>query len=94
MALHCLLCVLKNIFLVDLRESRPTEGSTELSPLVCGVETAPWSFAAEKARKCYRGVLEACERLMVRWHEDDAQLSRQRRTSARGVGRGSRGHKE
>ena len=32
----------------DLREFRATEGSTELAPLVFGVETALWSTAAAK----------------------------------------------
>ena len=75
----------------DLREFRATEGSAEHSPLVFGVETALWSTAAKKAGKWYRGVLEAAERFMVRWHEDDAQLKRQRRESAVGGAQGNGG---
>ncbi|MEP5351924.1 MAG: hypothetical protein ABJZ75_06195 [Luteolibacter sp.] len=67
-----------------LREFRVTEGSTELAPLVFGVETALWPTAAKKAGKWYRGILEAAERFMVRWHEAEAELSRQRRASAVG----------
>ena len=33
----------------DLKEFRATEGSTEVAPLVFGVETALWSTAAEEA---------------------------------------------
>ena len=49
-----------------------------------GVETALWSTAAKKAGKWYPGVLEAAEWFVVKWHEDQAQLSRQRRVSAVG----------
>ena len=49
-----------------------------------GVETALWSTAANTAGKWYRGVLEAAERFMARWHEDEARVSRQRRASAVG----------
>ena len=79
-----------------LREFRATGGTTGLAPLVGGVETALWPIAAKKAGKWYRGVLEEAERFMVRWHEDKAQLSRQRRASAEGgvqenEGRGATG---
>ena len=47
-----------------------------------GVETALWPTAAKKAGKWYRGILEAAEWFMVRWHEAEAELSRQRRASA------------
>ena len=50
-----------------------------------------WSTAAKKAEKWYRGVLEAAERFMVRWHEDEAQLSRHRRASAVGGAQGNGG---
>ena len=77
----------------DLREFRATEESTEHSPLAFGVETALWSTAAKKAGEWYRGVLEAAERFMVRWHEDEAQLTRQCRAFAVGGvhGNGGRG---
>ena len=56
--------------------------------MVFGVETVLWSTAAKKAGKWYRGVLQATERFMVRWHEEEAQLSRQRRASAVGGSQG------
>ena len=68
----------------DLGEFRATEGSTEISPLVFGLETRLWSTAAEKAGKWYRGGLKPAGRFTVTWHEDEAQLSRQRRASAVG----------
>ena len=74
-----------------LREFRATEGSTEYSPLVFRVEAALWSTAAKKAGKWYRGFLEAAERFMARWHEDEAQLSRQRRAFAVGGAQGNGG---
>ena len=46
-----------------------------------GVETTPWSTASKKAGKGYRGIRDAAEQFMVRWNEDEAQLSRQRRAS-------------
>ena len=78
-----------------LREFRAPEGSTELARLVFGVETALWSTAAKKAGKWYRGILEATERFMVRWHEAEVELSRQSCASAVGgvqtnAGRGGR----
>jgi len=38
----------------------------------------------KKAGKWFRGVLEASKRFMVRWHEDEAKLSRKRRASVTG----------
>ena len=47
--------------------------------------------AAKKAGKWYGRVLEAAERFMVKWHKDEADLSRQRQASvvvgAQGNGR-------
>ena len=60
---------------------RATEGSTQHSPLVFGVETVLWTSAANKVGKWYRGVLEAAERFMVRWHENEAKLSKKCRAS-------------
>ena len=71
-----------------LRGFRAPEGSTKLAPLVLGVETALWSTAPIKAGMWYRGILEAAERFMVRWLEDEAQLSRQRRASTVGGAQG------
>ena len=60
----------------NLREFRATEGSTENFPFVFGVDSVLWSSAAKKAGKWYRMALEATERFMVTWHEDEAQLCR------------------
>ena len=59
--------------------------------MVLGVETALWSTAAKRAGKCYRGVLETAERFMVKWHEDEAQLSSQRRAFSVGGAQGNGG---
>ena len=57
-----------------------------------GVETALWSTAAIKSGEVvYRGILEATERFMVRWHETEAEMSRQRRASAVDGGQGNGG---
>ena len=42
-----------------------------------------WTVAAEMAGKWYRGVLEAVERFMAKWHEVETTLSRNRHASAR-----------
>ena len=55
-----------------------TKGSTEHSKLVFGVEAEVWTITAKKAGKWYRGVLEAAERFMAKWHENEATLSRNR----------------
>ncbi|MEP3868643.1 MAG: hypothetical protein ABJM32_09625, partial [Parasphingorhabdus sp.] len=75
----------------DLRVFKATEGSTEDSPLVFGVGTALWPTAAKQTGKWYRGILEAAEQFMGRWHEAEAKLSRQRRASAAGSVRGNGG---
>ena len=54
---------------------RSTEGSTESSPLVFGVETALLSTAAKKGDKWYRGVGEAADCFMARWHRDEVEKS-------------------
>ena len=59
----------------DLRVFRATEGSTESVPLVFGAETVPWSTAAKKGGKWYRGVVEAADCFMTRWHRDEAESS-------------------
>ena len=40
-----------------------------------GVETMLWSTAATKDGKWYRGVVEAAECFMARWHRDEAESS-------------------
>ena len=59
--------------------------------MVFGVDTELLFTVATKAGKWYRGVLEAAERFMVKWHEKEAQLSRQRRASAVGGAQGNGG---
>ena len=58
-----------------------TEGSTENTPTVPGVETAVWIVAAKKGGTWYWGVLQAAERFMTMWNKDEAELSRQRQAS-------------
>ena len=59
----------------DLRVSRATEGSTENSPVVFGVETVLWHTAAKKGGRWYRGVVESVECFMAGWHRDEAECS-------------------
>ena len=59
----------------DLRVFRATDGSTESVPLVLGAETVPRPTAAKKGGKWYRGVVEAAESFMTRWHRDEAESS-------------------
>ena len=76
----------------------------EHSPLVFGVETALWPMAAKKAGKWYRVVLEAAERFMVRWHQQNLIGSATHplrvpskgmgREGARVVGKGNRGRRK
>ena len=65
----------------DLRWFRATEGCTESVPLLFGVETVLWPTAAKKGWKWYRGVAEAAEGFMTRWHRnrDEAESSWLRR---------------
>ena len=58
----------------DLRVFLATEGSTESVPLVFDIETVLWPTAA-KGGKWYRGVVEAAESFMTRWHRDEAESS-------------------
>ena len=63
--------------------------------------TPPWylelrqrcgrSTAGKKPGEWYRGILEAAERFMVKWHEVETQLSRQRHASAVGGAQGNGG---
>ena len=62
--------------LVDERRVfRATVGFTESVPLVFGVETVQQPTAAMKGGKWYRGVVEAAECFMTRWHRDEAESS-------------------
>ena len=50
--------------------------------MVFWVEAEVWTVAKKKVDKWYRGVLEAVERFMAKWHEIEATLSRHRNGSA------------
>ena len=78
-----------HICLLDLKAFDATTESTERSNLVFGVEAEVWTVAAT-AGKWYRGVLEAAERFMDKWHENGATLSRNRHASYTGSAQGSR----
>ena len=58
--------------------------------MVFGEEAEVWTIAAKKAGKWYRGVLEAAERFMDKWHENEATLSRNRHASDTGGAQGNR----
>ena len=74
----------------DLKGFDVTKGSTEQSKFGFGVEAGVWTIAAKNAGKWYRGVLEAAERLMAKWHENKATLSRNHHASATGGAQGNR----
>ena len=58
--------------------------------VIFGVEAEVWTVAAKKADQWYRGVLEAAERFMTKWHEIEAILSRNRHASTTGGPQGIR----
>ena len=60
---------------------------------MCVVPVIPSMMTRHCIVSCAYRILEAAKRFMVRWHEDEAQLSRQRRASAVGgvKGNGGRG---
>ena len=76
--------------LLDLKAFDAKNGSTERSRLVFGVEAEVWTVAAKTAGKWYRGVLEAAERFMATWHENEAKLSRNHHAFATGGDQGNR----
>ena len=49
------------------------------------------AHCSKKASRWYRGLLDAAERFMVKWHGDEAKLRRQRRASVVGGAQGNRG---
>ena len=51
--------------LADIRVCQPTEGSTDSSPLLFGVDTVLRPRAAKKSGKWYRGVVDAADRFMT-----------------------------
>ena len=60
--------------------------------MVFAVEAEVWTelVAANKTGKWYRGVLEAAERFMTKWHQIEATLSRNCHASATGGPQGNR----
>ena len=50
----------------DIRVLEATEGSTDSSPLLFGVETVLWPRAAKKSGNWHRGVVDAADRFMTR----------------------------
>ena len=75
---------------------RTTEGSTASVPLVFGVETVLWPTAAKKGGKWYRGVVEAAQCFMTRWHRDEVESRwlRHAAEDAKSDGEGRRGGRE
>ena len=49
----------------DIRVFQATEGSTDSSPLLFGVDTVLRPRAAKKSGKWYRGVVDAADRFMT-----------------------------
>ena len=74
----------------DLKAYDATEGSTEHSKLVFGLEAKTRTVAAKKAGTWNREVLEAAERFMAKCHEIEGTLSRNRHASATGGPQGNR----
>ena len=75
--------------LADIRVFQATEGSTDSSPLLFGVEAVLWPRAA-KSGKWYRGVVDAADRFMTRWHKGEAEKS-WRRHAAENAKNGDKG---
>lgn len=65
----------------DLRVCQATDGFTGHSPSVVTVETAVWTIAAKKAGEWSRGSPQSRRTNMVRWHENEAKLSKKRYAS-------------
>lgn len=65
----------------DLRVCQAADGFTEHSPSVVTMETAWLTIAAKKAVEWYRGGLQSRRLNMVRWHENEATLSKKHHAS-------------
>ena len=52
-----------------------TSGSTHSSPLLLGVETALKPGAFQNSGNWHRGIVDAEDRLMTRWHRGDPEKS-------------------
>ena len=59
--------------LADIRVFQATDGSTDSSPLLFGAEAVLWPRAAKKSEKWNRGVVDAADRFMKRWHKGEAE---------------------
>ena len=57
----------------DIRVVKATQGSTDSSPLLLGVETVLWPRAVKKSANCHQGVVDAVDRFMTRWHSGEAE---------------------
>ena len=64
----------------DIRVLEATEGSTDNSPLLLGVDTVLWPRAAKKNGNWHRGIVGEADRFMTRWHRGEAEKSWQRLT--------------
>ena len=64
----------------DIRVFEATQGSTDSSPLLFGVETVLWPTAAKKSGNWHRGGVDAADRFMTRWHRGEEEKSWQRLT--------------
>ena len=59
----------------DIAVFRARKGSTELSPLLFGVETVQWPTASKRAGKLFRGVVKAEDGFRARWHRAEVEKS-------------------
>ena len=62
--------------------------------MLFGVETVLWAKAAKKSGKWCRGVVEAADCFMARWHRDEAQRSRLRHAVAKDAKNSDKGRGE
>ena len=65
----------------DIRVFEATEGSTNSSPLLFEVETVLWPRAAKNSGNWHRGIVDAADGFMTRWHRGEAEKSWQRLTA-------------
>eukprot|EP00904_Undaria_pinnatifida_P004437 jgi/Undpi1/13995/HiC_scaffold_9.g03646.m1 len=65
----------------DIRVFEATEGSTDSSLLLFGVETVLWPSATKKSGNWHRGIVDAADRFMTRRHRGEAEKSWQRLTA-------------
>ena len=65
----------------DIRVFEATEGSTDSSLLLFGVETVLWPSATMKSGNWHRGIVDAADRFMTRRHRGEAEKSWQRLTA-------------